>query len=166
MKKMKEKSKIYNIQDKTSTPPQTKTNHKLPPQTKPYGWQTSSSELKRVVAKIRGFLMQKIILPLSPRHIKLSVKFNQRRLLPPEDKYRPLKQQGKSKHICPRHKSHKNKNSHQRSQSKPTHHPQQEKHGSQGQLIQNRDRNQPTESHIYTGDEHHDGTTWIVTKAM
>jgi hypothetical protein len=23
---------------------------------------------------------------------------------------------------------------------------------------QNRGRNQPTESHIYTGDEHHDGT--------
>jgi hypothetical protein len=30
MKKMQEKSKIYNIQDKAPTPPQTKANHKLP----------------------------------------------------------------------------------------------------------------------------------------
>jgi hypothetical protein len=30
MKKMKEKSKIYNTQEKGPTPPQTKANHKLP----------------------------------------------------------------------------------------------------------------------------------------
>jgi hypothetical protein len=30
MTKMKEKNKIYNIHDKAPTPPQTKTNHKLP----------------------------------------------------------------------------------------------------------------------------------------
>jgi hypothetical protein len=30
MKKMQEKRKIHNIQDKTPTPPQTKANHKLP----------------------------------------------------------------------------------------------------------------------------------------
>jgi hypothetical protein len=54
---------------------------------------------------------------------------------PPEDKYKPQKQQDKSKHIWPRHKSHKSENSHQRSQVKLTRHPQQEKCGSQGQLI-------------------------------
>jgi hypothetical protein len=43
--------KDTNIQDKTSTPPQPKANHKPPPQTKSYGWQTSSSELKRVITK-------------------------------------------------------------------------------------------------------------------
>jgi hypothetical protein len=36
-----------------------------PPQTKSYGWQISSFELKRVVTKIRGFSIQKTILPLN-----------------------------------------------------------------------------------------------------
>jgi hypothetical protein len=35
-----------------------------------------------------------------------------------------------------------------------------------GNSSQNRGRDQPTESHIYTRDEHHDGTTWVVTKAL
>jgi hypothetical protein len=35
-----------------------------------------------------------------------------------------------------------------------------------GNSSQNRGRNQPTESHIYTGDEHHDETTWVITKAF
>jgi hypothetical protein len=53
-----------------------------PPQIKPYGWQPSSSELKRVVTKTRDFSMQKTILLLNPRRNKLSIKFNQRRQLP------------------------------------------------------------------------------------
>jgi hypothetical protein len=84
----------------------------------------------------------------------------------PQGKHRPPKQQGKSRRIRPRHKNHKRKNNHQRSQAVPTHHPQHEKCGSQVQLISKGCRTQPTESHIYTGDEHHDGITWIVTKAM
>jgi hypothetical protein len=52
------------------------------PQTKSYGWQTSSFEFKRVVTKTRGFSMQKIILPLNQRQNTTSVKFNQRRELP------------------------------------------------------------------------------------
>jgi hypothetical protein len=52
-----------------------------PPQIKPYGWQTSSSELKRVVTKPRGFSMQKSILPLNLRQNTTSVKLNQRREL-------------------------------------------------------------------------------------
>jgi hypothetical protein len=35
-----------------------------------------------------------------------------------------------------------------------------------GNSSQNRGGNQPTESHIYTGDNHHDGTTWVITKAL
>jgi hypothetical protein len=69
MKKMQEKSKVYNIHDKTLTPPQTK----------PYGWQTPSLKLKSVASKTQGFSMQNTILPLNPRQIKPSVKFNQRR---------------------------------------------------------------------------------------
>jgi hypothetical protein len=53
----------------------------------------------------------------------------------PQDKHRPLKQQSKSKHIWPTHKSHKSENNHQQSQATSTRHPQQEKCGSQGQLI-------------------------------
>jgi hypothetical protein len=41
MKKMQEKSKIYNIYVKVP----------IPPQTKPYGWQTLISKLKRVARK-------------------------------------------------------------------------------------------------------------------
>jgi hypothetical protein len=33
-----------------------------------------------------------------------------------------------------------------------------------GNSSQNRCRTLPTESHIYTGDEHHDETTWVITK--
>jgi hypothetical protein len=43
-----------------------------PTQTKPYGWQTSSSELKRVVTKPQDFSMQKSILPLKLRRITSS----------------------------------------------------------------------------------------------
>jgi hypothetical protein len=59
--------------------------------------------------------------------------------------------------IWPRHKSYKNKNNHQWSQAKPARHPQQENVDHHSNSSQNRRRNQPTKSHIYTGDEHHDG---------
>jgi hypothetical protein len=45
MKKMQEKSKIYNIQDKSPTPPQTK----------PYGWQTPSPPQISKSRRIKGF---------------------------------------------------------------------------------------------------------------
>jgi hypothetical protein len=35
-----------------------------------------------------------------------------------------------------------------------------------GNSSQNRGRHQTTENHIYTGDEHLDGTTWVITKAL
>jgi hypothetical protein len=44
----------------------------IPPQIKPYGWQSSSFELKRIVTKPRGFSMQKSILPLKLRRITSS----------------------------------------------------------------------------------------------
>jgi hypothetical protein len=53
-----------------------------------------------------------------------NTRFHQLSLDIPQDKHRPLKQQSKSKHIWPRHKSHKSKNNHQWSQATPTHHPQ------------------------------------------
>jgi hypothetical protein len=49
MNKMQEKRKIYNIRVKAPTPSQTK----------PYGWQTSSFELKRVVTCHTRFLRPK-----------------------------------------------------------------------------------------------------------
>jgi hypothetical protein len=63
-----------------------------PPQTKPYGWETPISKLKRVVTKPWGFSMQKSILPLKlrwitssplkPGQIKSSAKLNKRCQLP------------------------------------------------------------------------------------
>jgi hypothetical protein len=49
MRKMQEKSKIYNMQDKAPTPPQIK----------PWGWQTPSLKLKRVATKTQDFSMAK-----------------------------------------------------------------------------------------------------------
>jgi hypothetical protein len=82
MKKMQEKSKIYNIQDKTPTPPQTKS----------YGWQIPIFQLKRAAIKTQGFSMTKnntppetkvnYKLPLNPRQIRSSAKLNKRRRLP------------------------------------------------------------------------------------
>jgi hypothetical protein len=51
----------------------TRQKHQLPPQTKPYGWQTPHFKLKRVVTKTRSFSMQKAILPLKPRRNTPSV---------------------------------------------------------------------------------------------
>jgi hypothetical protein len=45
MKKIQQKYKIYNIQDKTATPPQTK----------PYGWQTLISHANQQIKKNKGF---------------------------------------------------------------------------------------------------------------
>jgi hypothetical protein len=132
MKRMQDKSKLYNIHAKAPTPPQTKANHKLPPQTKPYGWQTSSSELKMVVTKIRGFSMQKTILLLKPRRITssydLGTKATRVRVIINDHKQNLLA-------------IHNKKNVDHHSNSS-----------------QNRGRNQPTKSHFYTGDKHHDGT--------
>jgi hypothetical protein len=79
MKKMQEKSKIYNIHAKAPTPPQTK----------PYEWQTPIFQLKRAATKTQGFSMSKDNtppevkanhkLPLKPRQIKSSAKLNKRR---------------------------------------------------------------------------------------
>jgi hypothetical protein len=67
MKKMQEKNKIYNIQDKVPTPPQTN----------PYGWQTPISNSRRQQPKLKVSQRQKTILssenkandklPLKPR---------------------------------------------------------------------------------------------------
>jgi hypothetical protein len=128
----------------------TRQKHQLPLKPSHMNGKHKFSKLKRVVTKPWGFSMQKSILPLKPRLIRSSVKLNKKTPTPPEvenlrfyqmsldkpqGKHRPLKQQRKSKCIWPRHKSHKSENSHQRSQANPTCHPQQEKYGSQGQLI-------------------------------
>jgi hypothetical protein len=62
-------------------------------------------------------------------------RFYQMSLDKPQDKHRLLRQQSMSKHIWSRHKSHKSENNHQRSQAKPTCHPQQEKYRPPQQLI-------------------------------
>jgi hypothetical protein len=56
-RKCKRKARYTNIQDKSTTPPQTK----------PLVWQTPGSKLKRAAIKTHGFSMAKIILPLKPR---------------------------------------------------------------------------------------------------
>jgi hypothetical protein len=60
--KIREKQNIQYTRQRTNSPT-TQGKSQDPPQTKSYGWHTSSSELKRVVNKIRGFSMQKTILP-------------------------------------------------------------------------------------------------------
>jgi hypothetical protein len=70
----------YTRQSTNSTSNQGKSQ--APRQTKPYGWQTSSFKLKRVVTKTRGFSMQKTIHPLNPMRNTTSVKVNQRREFP------------------------------------------------------------------------------------
>jgi hypothetical protein len=82
MKKMQDKGKISNIYDKVSTLPQTKS----------YGWQTSSSELKMAATKTQGFSMTKDNtppktkanhkFPLKPMQIKSSAKLNKKHRLP------------------------------------------------------------------------------------
>jgi hypothetical protein len=113
MKKMQEKSKIYNIQDKVPTPPQTN----------PYGWQTPISNSRRQQPKLKVSQRQKTILPLKTRRMISSpsnqgnqirrqtqqkastppevenTRFHQLSFDTPQDKHKPLKQQGKSKRI-------------------------------------------------------------------
>jgi hypothetical protein len=73
--------KICNIQDKASTPPETKAKQKLP--LKPtHVDENTKFQTQEGSKKAQGFSMQKIILPLNSRQIKPSVKFNQRRQLP------------------------------------------------------------------------------------
>jgi hypothetical protein len=71
----REKQNIQYTHQSTNSP-SNQGKSQAPPQTKPYGWQTSSSELKREVTRTRGFSMQKTILPLNPRQNTTSVKFN------------------------------------------------------------------------------------------
>jgi hypothetical protein len=116
-------------------------------------------QLKRAATKTQRFLMTKDNTPLKPRRITSSpsnqgkqirrqtkqktstspevenTRFHQLSLDTPQDEHMQLKQQGKLKRIWPRHKNHKSEKNHQQSQAQPTHHPQQEKCGSQGQLI-------------------------------
>jgi hypothetical protein len=82
MKELQEKSEIYNIQDKTSTPPKPKAKQKLP-------LKSSQKDDTHQVQNSRGqqtkhmvSQWQKITLPLKPRLIMTSVKLNQRRQLP------------------------------------------------------------------------------------
>jgi hypothetical protein len=58
----RERQNIQYTRQSTNSP-SNQGKSQAPPQTKPYGWQTSSFELKRVVTKTRGFSMQKTILP-------------------------------------------------------------------------------------------------------
>jgi hypothetical protein len=60
----REKQNVQYTRQSTNSP-SNQGKSEAPPQTKPYGWQTSYSELKRVVTKTRGFSMQKTILPLN-----------------------------------------------------------------------------------------------------
>jgi hypothetical protein len=77
----REKQNIQYTRQGTNSP-SNQGKSQAPPQTKPYEWQTPSFKLKRVARRAQGFSMQKTILPLSPRQIKSSIKFNQRRKLP------------------------------------------------------------------------------------
>jgi hypothetical protein len=110
---MQEKSKIYNVQGKSTNSP---SNQAIWMENTMFQTQEGSKKNTR-------FLNVKDHIPPEPK-----VKHTKRQ---PQDKRRPLNQQSKSKHIWPRHKSHKNENKHQRSHEKPTRHPQQEKYGSQ-----------------------------------
>jgi hypothetical protein len=72
MKRIKDKSKLYNIHVKAPTPPQIKANHKLPLKPSHMSGKHQFSKLKRVARKAQGFSMQKTILPLRPRRITSS----------------------------------------------------------------------------------------------
>jgi hypothetical protein len=84
----------------------------------------------------------------------------------PQDKHMLLKQQSKSKHIWPKHKSTRARTIINDQKHKPYvvhkqgsftgHVPQQEKCGASKNSSQNRGRNHPTEGHVYMGNEHHD----------
>jgi hypothetical protein len=167
-----EKQTIQVYKAKSPTPPETKAKQKLPLKPSHVDGNTKF-QTQEGNKKSTRFLNAKDHTPPEPKakHNKRQIqpktwtppevenpRFYQISLDKPQVKHRPLKQQSNSKRIWPRHKSHKSKNNHQLSQAKPTRHPQQEKCGPLQQLISKQGRNQPTESHIYTGDEHHDGT--------
>jgi hypothetical protein len=84
--------------------------------------------------------MQKTILPLKPRRITssydLGTKATRARIIINDHKQNPLA-------------IHNKKNV-----------------DHNGNSFQNRGRNQLTESHIYSGDEHHDRTIWVITKEL
>jgi hypothetical protein len=81
MEKMQKERTIYNIQEKTQSPPQTKANHKLP--IKPNHMDDNIKfQTQEGSKKSTRFLNAKDHTPPEPRQIKSSVKFNQRRQLP------------------------------------------------------------------------------------
>jgi hypothetical protein len=162
MKRMQDKSKLYNIHAKAPTPPSNQaiwmTNTNFPTQE----GNNQNSRFLNDKGQYSPWNQGESQAPPQPKANQIKHQTQQKTSTPPEDqmsldtpqdKHRSLKQQSKSKRIWPRHKS---ENNHQWSQAKPTCHPQQEKCGPPQQLISKQGRNQPTENHIYTGDEHHD----------
>jgi hypothetical protein len=113
MKKMQEKSKIYNIQDKAPTPPQIKANHKLPlnpshmdDNIKLQTQEGSNQNSRFLNVKDHTPLESKTnqtkhqIQPKTPTPPKVeNPRFYQLSLDKPQGKHRPLEQQTKSKHI-------------------------------------------------------------------
>jgi hypothetical protein len=74
MRKMQEKSKIYNIQGKPPTPHQNKS----------YGWQTSNSKLKGVATKNTRFLNAKDYTPPKTKVNQIKRQTQQKTLTPPK----------------------------------------------------------------------------------
>jgi hypothetical protein len=113
MKKMQEKSKIYNIQDKAPTPSQIKANHKLPlnpshmdDNIKLQTQEGSNQNSRFLNVKDHTPLESKTnqtkhqIQPKTPTPPKVeNPRFYQLSLDKPQGKHRPLEQQTKSKHI-------------------------------------------------------------------
>jgi hypothetical protein len=91
MKKMQDKSKLYNIHTKASTPPQTKANHKLPSNQTTwvanikFQTQEGSNQNTRFL-NVKDHTPPEAKpnhkLPLKPRQIKSSVNLNKRRQIP------------------------------------------------------------------------------------
>jgi hypothetical protein len=139
--KRKAKYTIYRV--KAPTLPQTKARHKLPLKSS-HGGGNTKFQTQGGSKKSTRFLNAKDHTPLEPKTNQTKHQIQPKTPTPPEDQmsldkpqdtHKPLKQQNKSMHIWPRHKSHKSENNHQRSQAKFTRHPQQEKCGPPQQLI-------------------------------
>jgi hypothetical protein len=132
---------------KDYTPPEAKMNHKLPPQTEPIKSSTNSTKDTNS-PEVEN-----------PRFYQMSLDKSQ-------DKHRPLKQQRKLNIYDLGTKATRARiiiNDHKQN---PLAIHNRENVDHKGNSSQNRARDQPTESHIYTRDEHHDGTTWVITNAL
>jgi hypothetical protein len=159
---MQEKSKIYNIHTKALTPPQTKT----------YRWQTpifqtqegSNQTTRFLNAKehtppktkanqIKRQTQQKMPTPLEVE----STRFHQLSLDTPQDKHKPLNNKANQSAYDLGTKATRARiiiNDHKQNPL-AIHNKKNVDH--KGNSSQNRGRNQPTESDIYTSDEHNDG---------